>query len=88
MSGIENVRSSSSGVARFVFGGVLLVLGVVGIITTLTLTAGSSTTPGVEGTPEGGLQGLLVVASAVCIGVGALLIVLGIIKRKRRDRGI
>ena len=88
MSGIENVRSSSSGVARFVIGGVLLVLGVIGIVTTISLTAGASTTPGVEGSPEGGLQGLLIVASAAAIGVGALLIVLGLIKRNRRDRGI
>lgn len=81
MSSIENVRKESSGAKWFVVGAILLILGIMGIIR--YATEGINTPLEGSGTPDGAYQGLLIVGSGLCTGVGLLLIVLGALKRRR-----
>jgi hypothetical protein len=61
---------------------VFLALGVVGIILYAT---GAPDATGAEANGLGALRGLTIVGAAVCFGVGALLLVLGLIRRKKQD---
>jgi len=85
MVNIENVTTPSRGRLLIVLGGVLLVLGLVGIG---IYTFGGIGAPFDAPAEADGLwQGLLIIVSALLTGVGAVLLVVALIKRSRRGRG-
>jgi hypothetical protein len=72
----------SNGIAYFVVGGILVVLGLVGVVLYAT---GAPDLTG-DAIP---LRALTIIGAAIAMGVGALLVVLGVVKRiaaSRRDR--
>ena len=73
----------SNGVALFVAGGILVLIGLAGIV------AYAAALPDALGAPEnvtGVLRGLTIVVAAVAGGTGVLLLVLGGVKRRARAR--
>ena len=73
----------SNGVALFVAGGILVLIGLVGIV------AYAAALPDALGAPEnvtGVLRGLTIITAAVAGGTGVLLLVLGGVKRRARTR--
>jgi hypothetical protein len=70
----------SRGIGLFVAGGVLLLLAVVGIV----LYAFGIPDQAADGSSLGVLRGVTVVGAGIAAGVGALLIVLGVVKRTSR----
>lgn len=77
-------RSRPRGTVLAIVGAVLIVIGVVsGIVIAIV---NSNTPLQGTGTPDGLLQGLWDVATALCIGVGAALLIVGLITRRRPRR--
>jgi hypothetical protein len=70
----------SRGIALFVVGGVLLVVGLVGIV----LYVFGIPDQTADGSELGILRGATVVIAGLAVGVGALLIALGVVKRRSR----
>lgn len=70
----------SRGIPYFVAGGVLLLLAIVGIV----LYAFGIPDQAADGGELGVLRGVTVVGAAVAGGVGMLLVVLGVVKRRSR----
>lgn len=84
MSTTDNVRKPSGARRLLTIGIILLVIAVVGILYyTFTSTAPAE---GTSATGDGVWQGLTIVISAACGGVGALLLVLGLVKRGSAKR--
>lgn len=80
---LESETRPSNGVAFFVAGGILLLLGVVGIIAYAT---GLPDAAQADLEATGPLRGATIIAAAIATGVGVLLLVLGAVKRKARVR--
>lgn len=80
---ISSETRPSSGVAMFVIGGILLLIGLAGIV------AYATALPDALGAPEnvtGVLRGLTIIVAALGIAAGALFLVLGVVKRRARAR--
>jgi hypothetical protein len=73
----------SSGIALLVVAIVLIVLGATGIV----LYAVGAPDNLAEGSALGGLRAGLVIVSALCVGSGAALGLLALLRRRRRDAG-
>jgi hypothetical protein len=85
MTDIENVRKASNGRALFVWGAVLLLLGIAGIVR--YVIGASHPGEGTDATSDGVWQSLTIIAAALATGAGLVMLVLGYIKRARRDTG-
>lgn len=85
MTDLHSVRTPSSGRRMIIPGVVLAVLGVAGIVTYVVLA--STETPG-DGSGQGGLQGGVIVISALLVGVGVVLLLTGLLRRRRRNAGM
>jgi len=72
----------SRGIALFVAGGILLLLALVGIVVYATGLPDNAA----DGSGLGLLRGVTVVGSAICGGVGALLLAIGGVKRVSASR--
>jgi hypothetical protein len=83
MTGIDNIRKSSSGRALFIWGAVLLLIGIAAIIRYVVGAANPG--EGTDATADGVWQSLTVIAAALFSGVGVVLLVLRAIKRTRRE---
>lgn len=84
MTNITNARTPAGGRRLVTAGAVVLVLGVAGVITYLVLA--STETPGAA-SGQGALQGGLIVLSALLVGVGAVMLLTGLLKRQRGRAG-
>jgi hypothetical protein len=73
----------SNGIALFVVGGILLVAGLVGVA---AYAFGIPDQASVDGGGLGVVRGVTIVGSAIAIGAGALLVTLGIVKRRSAER--
>ncbi len=69
----------SNGIALFVAGGILLVLGVVGVVLYAT---GAPDAAG-DGNPW---RAVTIIGAAIAAGVGVLLVALGVVKRSSASR--
>lgn len=78
---INSVRKSSSGRGQLIAGIALLVIGVVGVVLYATGVTGELS----EGGSDGAAQGATIWGAALFMGVGAVLVVLGVIRRRRRS---
>jgi hypothetical protein len=85
MTDMESVRKPGSGAGLLVAGVVLLAIGIIGIIVWITIA--SQPSAGNEDTGSGVLQSLVVIAAALFTGVGAVMVTLGLIKRRRKATG-
>ena len=70
----------SRGVALFVAGAILVLIGIVGIV----LYAFGIPDQAADGSELGVLRGVTVVGAGLAVGVGALLLALGAVKRRSR----
>lgn len=84
MSTINNVRRPSTSKRWLIIGSVLLVIGVAGI---LRFVLEGTNTP-VEGDPQADAawQSITIIGSALCTGIGLVMVTLGLIKRRRGAR--
>lgn len=73
----------SNGVALFVAGGILVLIGIAGIIAYATAFPDAAQAD-LEAT--GPLRGLTIVGAGLATGAGVLLLVLGLVKRRARSR--
>ena len=73
----------SNGIAYFVAGAVLLVIGIAGIVAYAVALPDAAQAP-TEAT--GPLRGLTIIGAAVATGAGVLLVALGVVKRRARRR--
>jgi len=73
----------SNGVAFFVAGGILLLIGIAGVIAYATALPDAAQAD-MEAT--GPLRGLTIIGAAIAMGAGVLLLALGIVKRRARRR--
>lgn len=80
MSLNDRMTRPSAGAGPLIAGMVLLALGVLGVI----LYAVGAPDQAGTATPLGAMRGVLVIAAALCMGLGAALTVVGIIKRRKR----
>lgn len=78
---INSVRRSSNGRGQLIAGVVLLAIGVVGVVLYATGVTGELS----EGGSDGAAQGATIWGAALFIGAGAVLVVLGVIRRRRRS---
>ncbi|HWR84660.1 MAG TPA: hypothetical protein VN200_01565 [Rhodoglobus sp.] len=84
MTDLDHLRNRRGGRRLIIPGAIALVLGVIGIITYITLAMNE--TPGAA-SGQGALQGVLVVLSAALAGAGLLMLATGLIKHRRRSAG-
>ena len=81
---LESETRPSKGVAYFVIGGILLLVGLVGVVAYATALPDAALAP-TEAT--GPLRGLTIIVAALATGAGVLLVALGVVKRRARRRG-
>ena len=77
---IDNVTHRSGGRRQLVIGIVLLAIGIVGIVLYVTGVTAELSGAGSDGVTQAGT----IIGAALFSGVGALLVVLGVLKRRRR----
>lgn len=84
MVGIEGMQKRSSGSGWLAWGIVLLVLGIIGVVIFIV----GSTIP-TTGDAQGSSvwQSLNVILGAVFFGVGLVAVFIGLVKRKKFDKG-
>ena len=73
----------SNGIAYFVVGAILLVIGIAGIVAYATALPDAAQAP-TDAT--GPLRGLTIIGAAIATGAGVLLLALGVVKRRARRR--
>lgn len=73
----------SNGVALFVAGGILLLIGIAGIIAYATAFPDAAQA---DQEATGPLRALTIIAAAIGTGAGVLLVALGFVKRRARSR--
>lgn len=80
---VNSVKKPSNGRAWLIWGAISLALGIIGILTYVLV--GPNTPQEGDAQDDALWQSLTIIGAAVFTGVGLVLLVMGILKRRRRD---
>jgi hypothetical protein len=79
-----SAATRSKGIVPLIIGIIVLVIGIIGVVAIAVVN--SNTPLEGSGTPDGALQGVADVLTALAIGVGAVLTILGVLAMRRSKR--